>query len=82
MLAFFPFAAAAQTFDTSTIPSGCRDNHFLLMQGSMPVQIIQPTHDELGVAMLDPDRITSTGTEKGDRAVHLRKPEREVLDDQ
>jgi hypothetical protein len=78
VLAFFPFAAAAQTFDTSTIPSGCRDNHFLPMQGSMPVQIIQPTHDERGAAMLDPNPLASTGSEKGERAVQSTQENQSV----
>jgi hypothetical protein len=78
VLAFFPFAAAAQTFDTSTIPSGCRDNHFLPMQGSMPVQIIQPTHDERGAARLDPNPLASTGSEKGDRAVQSTQENQSV----
>ena len=38
-------------------------------QGSIPAQTGQAISEEGGAAMLDPDRLASTGTEKGDRAV-------------
>jgi hypothetical protein len=33
-------------------------------QGSIPAQIIQPTHEERGAAMLDPDRMANTETRR------------------
>jgi hypothetical protein len=47
-------------------------------QGSTPAQTEQVLSEEHGAAMLDPDRIASTGTEKGDRAVQSTQENQSV----
>jgi hypothetical protein len=42
----------------------CTDFGVSIEQGSIPAQIIQPTHEERGAAMLDPDRMANTETRR------------------